>query len=210
MRHIGKLLENLAAYGSLPRDHERIVKRMDEGRAGLLHERLGVGVRVAEAVAYENDTRPVAAYGLHLDGRRRARHDDRRLDTQAVRTERYALRVVPGTRRDHAAGPLVRGHVHETVVGAADLERVHRLEILALEVELATGGRGKLRGTRERRLNGDVIHPCEQYVSDIVHHRSGTPERRVESRMARPACSRRARSPSLIRWTIAAISAGRA
>ena len=66
--------------------------------------------------------------------RRRDRHHDRRAAAEPLRGERHALRVVAGRRRDHAArAARAGGRLRHLVVGAAQLEREHRLQVLALE-----------------------------------------------------------------------------
>src|SRR5207247_733081 len=62
--------------------------------------------------------------------------DDRRGDAAEARRPGDTLRHVAGARGQDAAGELVVRGLQDRVAGAADLERVHRLQRLELEVDL--------------------------------------------------------------------------
>ena len=73
--------------------------------------------------------------------------------------ERHALRMVAGRGADHAARGHGRGQVRDLVVGAAQLEGEHRLQVLALEqhaccragATAAARARAATRSPRRRR-----------------------------------------------------------
>ncbi|MNN45548.1 hypothetical protein D3C81_1598910 [compost metagenome] len=116
---------------------------MDEGGAGFLFQDAGVGVGVIEAVAVQHH---VSAQGLdrrHLDARRGGRHDDGRGRAAFRRRQRHALRVIARRGADDAARQLSLAQVGDTVVSAANLEREHRLQVLALQQDRAIQSRRK-------------------------------------------------------------------
>ena len=81
----------------------------------------------------EDDLGAVAARGLELRPRRVARHDDHRRGPEQARHQRHRLRVVARGVGDHAARQRLRRQPRDGVVGAAELERPHALQVLALE-----------------------------------------------------------------------------
>src|SRR5262249_49715672 len=54
------------------------------------------------------------------------------------------------------------------VIGAAQLERENRLQILALQPDFASGPRREQRRGIERRLYGDIVNPGGENFLDIV------------------------------------------
>jgi len=70
---------------------------------------------------------------LHLDVRSGLRHHDHRGHAAAARGKRHALRVVAGRGAHHAAPGGRLRQVRDAVVGAAQLEREHRLQVFAFE-----------------------------------------------------------------------------
>lgn len=115
----------------------------------------GLGVRVG--VARELDLGAQLPHGIHLDGRRRARHDDVRAQPEMARCVGHALRVIAGAGRDDAAGALVRGEVRDAVVGAAQFVGEDGLLVLALEEHLVARPRGQPPRRVQRRRAGDVV-----------------------------------------------------
>ena len=100
--------DDLVADRALAGDDQRIVERMDEGQAGLGDQRVAVRLRVGVAVADEHDLGAARPHRLHLDRRRRLRHDDDGAQPELLRREGDALGVVAGARGDDAAGALGR------------------------------------------------------------------------------------------------------
>ena len=97
---------DLVADRALPGDDQRIVERVDEGQPGLGDQRVAVRLRVRVAVADEHDLGAERPHRVHLDRRRRLRHDDDRAQPELLRREGDALGVVAGAGGDHAAGAL--------------------------------------------------------------------------------------------------------
>src|SRR4029079_10209282 len=71
--------ENLVANRALSGDDERIVERMNEGHPSFSDESVAVRLRVGVTVADEHDLRAHRTHRIHLDLRRRLRHDNDRM-----------------------------------------------------------------------------------------------------------------------------------
>ena len=84
---------------------------------------------------------PVVADAVALLLRRLGRHVDPAVDAHRPARHREALRVIARRRAHHPGGDLLRGQLHQQVVGAAQLVRAHRLQVLALQVDLRAGDR---------------------------------------------------------------------
>ena len=169
------LAQDLHADRALPGDDVRVVVRMDERRAGLLLQRLRVLVRVRIGVAVQDDVAAARLDRGDLDVRRGHRHHDRRAARQPLRGERHALRVVARGRGDHALRALGGRQVRHLVVRAAQLEREHRLLVLALQ-QHAVAEAARQRGRDlERRLDRDVVDLGGQDLLQVVdgHGRRG-------------------------------------
>ena len=164
--------DDLVADGALPGDDQRVVERVDEGESGFGDQVIAVGLRVRVAVADEDDLGAARLHRLHLDRRRRARHDDDRAQPELLRRAGDALGVVAGAGRDHAAGAFDGVEVGDLVVGAADLEAEDGLEVLALEVHAVAQSCRQPWRELERRLAGDVVDAAGE----------DPPEQRVEKR----------------------------
>ena len=108
-----------------------------------------------------------------LDVRRGHRHHDRRRAAEPLRRERDALRVVAGGRRDHAARAFGRGQVRHLVVGAAQLEREHRLLVLALEQHAVAQAMRQRHREVERGLDRDVVDLRVEDLAEIVDRHGG-------------------------------------
>jgi hypothetical protein len=125
--------QDLRADRPLPRDHQRIVERVDEAPAGLRHQGVTPELGIRIAVAVQLDVGSHRSHRVHLDLRRRLRHHDRGRDPQPLRRERDTLRMISGARRNDPPGALGLGQVGDPVVGAAQLEAEHGLLILTLD-----------------------------------------------------------------------------
>ena len=158
------MAQNLGADRSLPGDHERIVERVDERHAGLGHQRVAVRLGLVVAVAGQHHLSAHRPHRIHLDPRRRLRHDDDRAQTELLRRERHALRVIAGAGGDDAARPLLVGEMRDLVVGAAQLEAEDRLQILALQQHLVVETLGQPGRLVERRLPRHVVDATGQHV----------------------------------------------
>ena len=103
-----------------------------------------IASRSSRVAVVDHDLAAVAARRRHLRGRRVVRHHDRGRHAEQACRQRDRLRVVAGRERDHAGLALARVEARQRVEGAAELERAHALQVLALEedlgAELGVGG----------------------------------------------------------------------
>ncbi|CAJ6855767.1 DEAD/DEAH box helicase [Burkholderia pseudomallei] len=165
------LAQDLHRDRALARDHVRIVERMDEREAALglhLHRvRVRVAVRFAR-LDHLDGRSAVRAHRVDLHLRRRHRHDDHRLHVHPRGRERDALRMVARRRGDHPARERVGRDVRHLVVRAAQLEREHRLVVLALQVDGVAQPRGQVARAFELGFERDVVHPGGQDFLQII------------------------------------------
>ena len=142
--HIGQLVEDLQADGSLPRDDQLVVIGVDEGHAGLLLQFHGavMGVVVGALDQLDLCAQPLGAFHFHNGGT--IRHTDNALDAHAGGGQRHALRVVARRAGDDALGTFFRRKLADFVVRAAHLEAAGDLQVLSFQVEVSA--RAEARG----------------------------------------------------------------
>ncbi len=87
---------------------------------------------------------------LDLDLGRGARHHDGRLHAHVPSRVGQALGMVAGRRRYHTTGSLLVGQLRQLVIGTANLEGEHRLQIFALEQDSVAQSLGE-KGRRVHR-----------------------------------------------------------
>ena len=143
----------------LARDHERLLERVDEGRAVLRHVRARDGQRLLERRPGELDLGAVVPGRVDLRHRRVLRHEDARPRPDLARGPRDRLAVVAGARRDDARRAFLGAQRRDAVEGTAHLERAGALEILGLEVDLAADEARQRLGAVDRRDARDVLEP---------------------------------------------------
>ena len=165
---VRQLAQDLHADRALPRDHVGVVERVDEGEAALAGDLDGMLVGVVEIVAVQHDLAAEVEHRLHLDGRRRLRHDDHGRDAAAARGERDPLRVVARGGADHAAAGDGLREVRDLVVRAAQLEREDRLQVLALEQDAVAEPPRQARRRLEWRLDRDVVDARLEDAFDVA------------------------------------------
>ena len=127
------LTQDLHGDRALARDHLGIVERMDEDHATLAREDHGTLVRLIVVIAVQDDLGAELGHRAYLDLGRGRGHDDQGRDAACLRGEGDSLRMVSGGRADHSLMRDRRREMGDLVVGAADLEREHGLQVLALE-----------------------------------------------------------------------------
>ncbi len=125
-------------------------------------------VRGVEHVAVEHDFTAEARNGGDLDLRRGGRHHDHGADAAVARREGHALRVIAGGCADDAASRGRFGKIGDLVVRTADLEREHRLQVLALQQDLTAEPRGETLHAIERRRLRHVIDAGLEDALDVV------------------------------------------
>jgi hypothetical protein len=162
------LAQDLHRDGALARDHFRVVVGMDESEPAPAAQRPRVDVGLVVGIAAQHHGRSARLDRRDLDLGRGDRHHDGGAAAEPPGGERHALRVVAGGSGDDAALQRRRGELRHLVVGAAQLEREHRLQVLALEQDARAGARGKLRRGLERRLDRDVVDARGEYALQVV------------------------------------------
>jgi hypothetical protein len=102
----------------------------------LGHQLLGMLGGGSEGIALEHHLGAPGPHRLDLDLGGDARHDDHCLDAHQLGRHGQPLGMVAGRGGDHPLGLLLLGELRHLVVGAANLERVDGLQILALDQDL--------------------------------------------------------------------------
>ena len=126
------LLQNFKRNGSLPGDDIRIIVGMNKGHATLLGFGCRINIGIIIGVTGQFYARTIIPGRLNLDGRCCSRHYDQRLDPQLARRQCHALGVVPGRCGNDTAGAIFFRQPRNLVIGTAQLERMYRLQVLAL------------------------------------------------------------------------------
>ena len=135
---------------------------MDEGESPLLFKLARSPVGLVVGVAVQQHFRPAGRHRAHLHlGGGHGHHDHGRA-TQALGGQGDALGVVPGTGGDHTPGQLLTGEADHAVVGAAQLEAEHRLQVLPLEQHLVAQAPRQVGGRVERGFDRHVVNAGAQ------------------------------------------------
>jgi hypothetical protein len=145
---------------------------MHEGKAlrGLHRQRVLVGVAVGVAVQHGDRAARLDRRDLQL--RRGNRHHDDCPASQPARRQCDALRVIAGRRCDYPARQLGGAQVDHLVVGTSQLEREHRLDVLALDQHVVAEPLRQVRGRLEGRLLRHVIDAgVEDALQVVDRHR---------------------------------------
>ena len=156
------------AHRALAGDDVLVVEGRNEDHPALGREGSARSFAPSYVLAGQHHLRPEPLHRLHLDARRRLRHDDEGTNPEPARGERNPLRMIAGGRRDDPTRPLLAGERRELVVGASELEREYRLKVLALEPDLAAEPRGELRSKLQRGLARHVVDARLQDLGDVV------------------------------------------
>ena len=82
--------------------------------------------------------------------------------------ERHALRMVAGRGADDAALRADRRQLRDLVVGAANFERKHRLQVFPLEQDAIVEAARQPRCGFQRCLDGDVVDLGLEDAIDVV------------------------------------------
>ena len=163
-----QLAQYLHRNRALAGNHVRVVKRVHKGQTLLFFQRCGVRVGVRVAVAKEHDLTAKVTDCVNLDLRCGGRHHDDGARAQFVRAQGHPLCMVAGGGADHAFFQLLRRQMCHPVVGATQLEAVHRLLVLAFEQHAVVQASAQGAGRLQRRLDGNVIDACRQDLFQVV------------------------------------------
>src|SRR5262245_45105270 len=97
--------------------------------------------------------------------------------------------MVAGGRCDYATLEFLGGQLRQLVVGAANLEGVHRLQILALEQDLVAQTLGKLTGGLKGGFHGDVVDARGKDLLDVLFEHDGSGGGGTENRQSNSTIS---------------------
>ena len=164
----GMLAQDLHADRALPGDHFRVVVGMNEGKAAAALEAHRLRKRLGVRIAVQHDLRAARQHRVDLDARRGHGHHDHRPAAEALRGEGDPLRVIAGARRDHAPGEARTRQPGHLVVGAAQLEREYRLQVLALDEQAVAQAPGQPGRELERRFARHVVDASLEDPLEIV------------------------------------------
>ena len=165
---VGMLTQDLHADGALSGNDIGIVKRRDEHVAGLLDEIQRMPPGIAERLTEQHHLSAQTAHGIHLDGGRGHGHDDDGFASQTAGGQGHPLGMVAGRGGDDAAAQLFGRKTGHLVVGAAQLEGKHRLQVVPLEQHAVAQAAGKAHGLIQRGLDGHVVDPAQQHLVQVL------------------------------------------
>ncbi len=162
------LAQNLHGHRTLTGDGVRIVVGVDVDVAFFFHQLQGVGQRFGERVTVQHHLAAPGAHALDLDFRCGLGHHDGRLDAQLPCCQGQALGVVARRGGDHAARQFLGAQLGQLVVGPANLEGEHRLQVFALEQDLVAQALAQLPGTVQGRFDGDIVDARGEDLLDVL------------------------------------------
>ncbi|RMO18328.1 hypothetical protein ALQ47_05252 [Pseudomonas cichorii] len=166
------LAQDFHGHRALSGDGVRVIVRVDVDEALLVHQFEGVGQGFREGVAMQHHLSAPGAHAFDLDLGGGLGHDDGGLDAHFSGGQRQALGMVACRSRHHAASQFFRAQLRQLVVGTADLEGEHRLQVFALEQYLVGQPLGKLAGALQRGFDSDVIDAgSEDFLDVLFEHR---------------------------------------
>ncbi|MNE30145.1 hypothetical protein D3C80_1236460 [compost metagenome] len=172
------LTEDFHGHGALPGDGVRVVVGVDVDEAFFIDQFQRIGQGLGEGIAMQHHLAAARAHAFDLDLRGGLGHDDGRLDPQFPRRQRQALGMVAGRGGHHATGQLLWGQLGELVIGAADLEGEHRLQVFALEQDVVAQALAQLAGGLQRGFDGNVVNARGEDLLDVLfEHRESITER---------------------------------
>ncbi|VVP47573.1 hypothetical protein PS732_05312 [Pseudomonas fluorescens] len=169
------LAQNLHRHGALPGNGMRIVVRVDVDVAFFVDQFQRVGQGFRERITVQHHFAATRTHAFDLDFRGGLGHDDGGFHTQHFRRQGQTLRMVARRRGDHATGALLVGQLGQLVVGAANLEGEHGLQVFALEPNVITQPLGELASILQRGFYGNVINARGEDLFDVLfEHRKAS------------------------------------
>ena len=106
---------------------------MNQGAPFAFGQRIAVRRGFVVGIAMQQGASAQCFYRADLDSRRGGWHYDQRIDAEFAGTQRHALGMIAGGNRDHAASPALAAELAEPVIGAAQLEGKHRLQVFPFQ-----------------------------------------------------------------------------
>ena len=164
----GQLAQEFQGYGSLTRNHLRIIERVDIDHTQRLHQLRRVGGRRLEAVSLQYHLAAEGLDGGNLDLRGGAGHHNGGLDPQRPGRHGHTLGMVARGRRHHAFPALGIAELAHAVVGAPQFEGEHRLEVLALEQHPVVEAAAQLRGEIQRGFVNEIVDIGVEDTLDVA------------------------------------------
>jgi hypothetical protein len=152
------LAQNFHRDGALAGNHIGVVEGVHEHQAPVAGEDQRVLVRLIVIIAMQHDFAAQVRDRAHLDVGRGHRHHDERGNAPGARGEGDALCVVARGCADDAARGHRRRELCHLVVGAANFERKHRLEVFPLEENAIVQAARQARRRIQRGFDGNVVY----------------------------------------------------
>ena len=159
---IRALAQDLQADRALAGDHIGIIKGMDEAEAPLLLEPPRFAIGGVVGVAMEQHLGPPGGHGPHLHVRGGDGHHNHCLAPQPLGGQGHPLGVVAGAGGDHAPRKLASAEARHLVVGAAQLEAEHRLQVFPLQQHPVVQAPRQVRRRIQGRFDRHVVDPGPQ------------------------------------------------
>ena len=164
----GVLAQHFHGDRALAGDHIGVVKGVNEGQAVFFLQGHRVLVGVGVAVAKEHHLAAELLDGVDLHLWCGGGHDDDRARAEFAGAQRHALGVVTGRGANHAFFQLRNCEIGHLVVGAAQLEAVHRLLVFALEQDGVVQALAQLLGPLQGRGHRHVVHPGVENFDQVI------------------------------------------
>ncbi len=121
-RGLRMLPQQLHPNRALTRDHLRIIKGMNVGQPLLLRQLLGVCIGLVIGVSKQYNLGPKVTHRLYFDGRRRTRHDNKRLNLQLAGRQSDTLGMITSRCSNDPFLPRLRRKTLDLVIGPPQLE----------------------------------------------------------------------------------------
>ncbi len=185
------LAQDFHGHGALPGDGVRIVVGVHVDEALFIDQFQRIGQRLGERVAMQHHLAAPRTHAFDLDLRGGLGHHDSGLDAHLARGQGQALGVVACRGGDHATGQLFRGQLGQFVVGPANLEREHRLQVFTLEQNLVAQPLAQLPGALQRGFYRNVVDARGEDLLDVLfEHRESITGPRDKGWESTPALRR--------------------
>ncbi len=169
------LAQDFHRHGSLPGNGVRIIVRVDVDVALFLDQLQRIGQRFRKGVTVQHHLAATGTHAFDLDFRGGLGHHDRCLDPQHLGRQGQALGMVAGRCGDHAARTLFIAELGQLVVGTANLEGEHRLQVFTLEPDLVAQSLGELAGGLQRGFHGNIVNARGEDLLDVLfEHRKAS------------------------------------
>ena len=134
--HIGQLIQNFQANGTLTGNDQLIIIGVDEGHACFFLQFHSAVMGVIVSALDQLHLGAQAFGAFHLHQRRAVRHADNALDAHAGGGQCHALCMVARRAGDHAFGALLCGQLADFVISATHLKAAGHLQVLGFQVQV--------------------------------------------------------------------------